>query len=335
MRHVWHYFDTVVVDDVLTSLLTDEYKGTRSDLIQDILQQFPPLLYIEEIGATELLDFRPKVRCSEHLEENARVEGIGRLIAEKEQFLSRLVERSRLRHSHGKSGAIYDIEFVGSDFGTSMPSAGLSEHQAKHEAASFALSEYLLNVVADVGASHRYQLPLGSAEAFAGEMLAMNHSASADQAVFQIDLPILEKVPTAELIRIRRENADTFDRFRHALSAAAREQLRQDPVAGSVKIAAEIRRDILDPKLDEIRATLKSAEKLLLKKSSLGIFLGALATTCGLVSGVLPSVALSAGVAATLAVVGSASAKHLETKAETSLQDMYFLWQAVGHQHGD
>jgi hypothetical protein len=166
-------------------------------------------------------------------------------------------------------------------------------------------------------------------------MLAMNQPSSADQAVFQIDLPILEKVPTAELIKIRRENADTFDRFRHALRAAAIERLQQDPEAASAKIAVEIRRDIVDPRLDEIRATLKSAEKLLLKKSSLGIFLGALATSCGLISGVLPPLAISAGVAATLGVVGTASSKHLETKSEISLQDMYFLWQAVGHQHSD
>jgi hypothetical protein len=335
MRHVWHYFDTVVVDDVLTSLLTDEYEGTRSELIHDILQQFPPLLYIEEIGAAELLDFRAKVRCSEHFEENAKAGGIGRLITEKKQLLKRLVERSKLRHLHDKGGAAYGIEFVDSDFGTLLPPTGLGEHQARRQAASFVLSEYLLNVVADVGASHQYQLPLGSAEAFVGEMLAMSQPTSADQAVFQIRLPILEKVPTAELIRIRRENIDSFDRFRNALRATAMERLRQDPEAGSVEIAEEIRRDILDPKIEEIRATLKAAEKLLLKKGSLGIFLGALATTCGLISGVPPSVAVSAGAATTLGVVGAASSKHLETTAEVSLQDMYFLWKAVGHPHGD
>ena len=47
------------------------------------------------------------------------------------------------------------------------------------------------------------------------------------------------------------------------------------------------------------------------KKSAVGVFLGALATTCGLICGVPASIAVSAGVAATLGMTQSAANKYL------------------------
>jgi hypothetical protein len=91
--------------------------------------------------------------------------------------------------------------------------------------------------------------------------------------------------------------------------------------------------ELIQPELVKIQTRLKSAEQLMTKKTSLAIFLGVLATTCSMLAGVPPVVAVPAGVAATLGGVGPAAAKHLETESEVGLNEMYFLWKAVGHAH--
>ena len=59
--------------------------------------------------------------------------------------------------------------------------------------------------------------------------------------------------------------------------------------------------------------------------------MGALATTCGLLAGAPPPVALAAGVTAAVTLVGSAASKYLDDKTEVSLKGMYFLWRAEEH----
>ncbi len=78
---------------------------------------------------------------------------------------------------------------------------------------------------------------------------------------------------------------------------------------------------------------LAASERALAKKAGVTLFLGALGTTCGILCGALPTVAVPAGVAAVTAGINVAAQKHIEEVRDVSLEGMYFLWKLVGHKH--
>jgi len=80
----------------------------------------------------------------------------------------------------------------------------------------------MVDLVADVLAARQWQLPLGSAQAFVGRMLQMSRPASVADVIFQLDLPIIEEIPAADLIAIRRDQSEYFSNFRNALRRAAK-----------------------------------------------------------------------------------------------------------------
>jgi hypothetical protein len=333
LKHVWHYFDTVIADDVLTPLLADEWHGSRQELASEVLPQLAPLLYLNEIGATHLVDFRPKNRCAEHWEENARLEGLGALLDTKDELIQRLIQGARFSRQQLNGQSFYKMEFIDAGVSARIPVGQMSEPQGKLYLANEALAEYMVDLVADVSAARQYDLPLGSAQAFPAQMLQLSRAASVGDVIFQLELPVLEGLTAAELIAIRQTHVEYFENFRNALRRAATERLKLESNRGSVQIADEIRTDIVEPELAKIRTTLASAEQLLAKKTAISIFLGFLATTCGILCGLAPGVAVSASAAATLGAVGPAASRHLDIQSELSLSDMYFLWKAVGHSH--
>jgi hypothetical protein len=80
-----------------------------------------------------------------------------------------------------------------------------------------------------------------------------------------------------------------------------------------------------------IRDRLKASERALNKKAATGLFLGSLATTCGLLIGADTAVALEAGVTTAIAFTAAAASKHLDEKRDLELEDAYFLWKALDH----
>jgi len=334
LKHVWHYFDAVVVDDVLTPLLSEKWGGSKKGLVRAILAQLAPLLYIEEIGAAEFVRFRAKSRCVEHWEQHAVEEGLQVLLDARAQLVGGLIAGAKFRVRRHGDQDVYEMECADSEVGVFTAVGDKDEYQAKTFLAGQVFAEYMVDLVADVSASRECRLPLGSAQAFVGRMLQMSRPVSVADVIFQLDLPVIEGVPTAALVAIRRDESEYFSSFRNALSRAARERLELCPGHASAAIADEIRADVIEPELEKIRLRLATAESSLAKKSSAGIFLGALATTCGLLSGVVPALALSAGVVETIGVVGPAASKHIDEQRETSLSDMYFLWKAMAHAHG-
>lgn len=72
---VWHYFDTVVIDEVsLDQILAAQY-----DFQENLLQRVKLLLYLREIGADKYVQFAHKVSgmCSEHFREFAEKNHLG------------------------------------------------------------------------------------------------------------------------------------------------------------------------------------------------------------------------------------------------------------------
>jgi hypothetical protein len=332
-KHVWHYFDTIVVDDVLAQLLSQKWDGSKKELIDEILQQLAPLLYLEEIKGSDFVEFRPKHRCIvEHWEEHANDVGLGILVDSKDQLLANLINRSEFSRETKGGRTWYNMTLPEAEI-TITSAKEQDEKQAHLSLANTFLREYMADLIADVLAASEHGLPLGSVQGFQAQMLQMSRPTSVADVVFQLQLPVLEGISTADLIAIRRDQSEYFLNFRNSLTRAAQEHLKLQPTGSGAEIAEEIRADVIEPELESIRIRLASAERSLVKKTSVATFLGAVATTCGLLACVAPPLAISAGVAATLGIAGPAVSKHLDEERDVSLSNMYFLWKAIGHVH--
>ena len=207
------------------------------------------------------------------------------------------------------------------------------ETTVKFHLANIVYTETMAHLAADVLAAHRLGLPLGAVRGVAGRMLTESRPVSVADVIFHLSLPVLEGIPAAELMKFREDHTDEFASFRRGLTRAAQERIKVTPTKAVATIAREIQSDFIEPELSKIRVALAATEKSLKKKATVGMFLGALSTTCGLLAGVTAPLAITAGVTTATTLTGSAALKMLDEQRETSLSDMYFLWRATDHAH--
>jgi hypothetical protein len=182
-----------------------------------------------------------------------------------------------------------------------------------------------------VRAAQIYKTPLGAAIPFHQRMLANSYSPTVADVAMSMHLPVIEGLTPDVLLRIREDEQEYFTRFRIQLRLAIQERLKNAQSKDPLKIATEVQRDVMEPELNALKQRLRMAEKNVAKKSAVGIFLGALATTCGLLAGAVPPVALAAGLTAAVSVSGNAAGKYLDEISEAHLNWMYFAWQAEKH----
>lgn len=199
----------------------------------------------------------------------------------------------------------------------------------RHEVA-YEVKKLLAFLTADLYSAAQLERPIGASLPLHRRFLASSYAKkSADQVTFSLELPVLADVPIKTLIKIRADESEAFRRFRDALRAAAQDRLNASGVRDPSMIATEIRRDVIDPELRRIDARLRSVSRSLAKKTVSGITVGALATTCGLLAGVAPGLAVLAGVTAMCGIAGTAASKNIEEREEVALSDFYFLWNAI------
>jgi hypothetical protein len=339
LKHSWHYFDQAVVEDAVSHEVTHHWDAPVSARRTWILGHVRVLLHLRDIGAVDLVRFYEKPPpCEVHWEGHAAEAGLEEAVERANEFVTELVRDARIRLSPSNSGGI-DFALVHPCFEHTvwgqLPVASTTDvAELKRFAAHAVYRRYLANLTSDVRAARELSLPVGSAVWFHGRILrGLESGSSPDEVAFHLELPVLRDVALPQLLQIRRDESDAFLRFRLALRKAASERAWTSASRDAASIAKEIQHDLIEPELQLIQSRLKTAERMLAKKSGVALTLGVLATTCGLLAGVSPELATMAGMAALSAVVGSAAAKDIEERREASLSDMYFLWKAVEHAH--
>ena len=335
-KRVWHYFDSIVVNDVFTPILLSKPQWPRDALMNKLLSLMAPLLYLREIAAEDLVEFVPKVYCR-NWEKHAAQEGLHGALKSRKALTQHLIKTSRF-YIDDKSQNEPHFWMQNPEIGTTIgiplqASRGRTEKELRETVISLSIKEHFVELTADLACAHQLKLPIGSVIPIQGWMMAASSAPSVADVVLRLDLPVLDGIPTKQLIEFRRQEQDSFIQFRSSLTTAITEHLRSGTPGSADSIANEIRNDVIEPALSKIRRRLTASETLLAKKAGVGLFLGALATTCGLLCGVPSPVSVSAGVGATLATTGAAADKHLEERQQISLNDMYFLWKATRHFH--
>jgi hypothetical protein len=336
--HVWHYFDRIIVEDAVTHEVSAHWDDGPEQVVKWVLSHISVLLMLRELGAEELVDFREKpLPCEVHFRKHALEAGLADVLDSLDALAASLEAESAFAISQEADGSVsvrIDNPIFEHTQWTTIRAAevrNLPSERIHGLALSAVIKTFVAHLTADVSAAHRYQVPLGAVVGIHRRLLERCDMPRVADVAFSLRLPIFEGIPVRTLLAIREQEQEHFAKFQQALKKAITEKLK---IAGSEKadvLAGEIQRDLIQASIEQIRIRLAASQRALAKKTGLGIFLGGLATTCGLLCGTQAPIAISAGVATAIAVTGAAGSGHLDQAREIELSEMYFAWRAVQH----
>jgi hypothetical protein len=335
--HVWHYFDQIIVAGPSAHSLNKWWNDeTEHQVLDRLLTYVRLLLYLRDIGAEEMLVFRQKrPPCEIHLEQHLEEIGIEPSLILANGMIDELARDALITtkpHLDHLDYTFIHPEFEHTVWGAIRKSeaSAISEMAIRRAVTTSVYKSYLSRLASDIWTAQTLKSSLGSTIHLHGQLLnAFKRGLAEGDVAFNLDLPVLNGVTPEVLLRIRRDEKLHFEKFRQSLRLAIKERLQADSPGKATVIATEVRRDVIDPALNEIERRLAGAKKVLAKKASISISLGALATTCGLLTA--NPVLVTTGI--TTAVGGGLNAeyKFIEEERDIKLSDMYFLWQAQKH----
>jgi hypothetical protein len=345
-RHIWHYFDHIIVQDAVTDHLIRHWdcwgKPEQLDAHKEMLLPFIEIvLYLRQIGAEPLIQFHQKPSpCKAHWKKHAKEIGLDPILSLAQDLVPSLAKEAQVSFQGESNGHIF-YTFIHPAFENDYIHIDLDiqlirdkpEVEIQRIIADDVVGRFIAYLTTDVVTAQKLKSPLGATTRFHAKLLQASEELSATGVAFNIELPVLEGVPVQTLIKIRQDEQEYFKRFQYALRQAINERIKANQSANALHIANQIRQDVIEPELHQIRERLAASEKLLKKKTAVGIFLSTLTTTCGILAGAPPPLTVSGGLAPMITMAGQAATKYLEEKRDIELEDMYFLWKAVEHQH--
>lgn len=338
-KKAWHYFDRIVVADAISHEVTAHWHENNELKKEWLLSHLEVLLYLRDIGAQDLVLFKEKpIPCEMHWREHAKEANLLGLLEVTDSLIPGMAQSADIH--------ISEVSNVGASFVFNYPNMehtvwgeipldqfeGRTKAQINYAVTEAVLRRYVAHLTSDIVTSQQLSLPLG-ANIWLHNKLLRNSSNMVlpSQAAFNLDLPILHGVSIETLIKIRQDEHESFQRFRDALRFAVKEQVKINESIDAIELSKQLRQDTIEPELRRIRDKLHAAEQTLANKASLAVFLGALVTSCGFIAGMPGPASIAAGIGLTATLSAAATSKYFEEEEETSLSNMYFLWQAVKH----
>ncbi len=345
-RHAWHYFDKIAIPDQASFALSrfDDH-NKRATLVDDLIAFVQVLGRIDDISGLDLLRFEVRnPPCRQHLGRHAREASIAQGFANIDDLIDEIARTARIHWEDGTSADHKHLDyrldhpfFLHSEWGSICSKNDTLPEDASERplgVARHVVHKYLAALSSDALASRRARTPLGSSIPFYSKLLATHPSPRVESVAFEIPLPISENAPLESLIKLRGENADAFTRFQAALRSAITERLNTAGDANAEAIGREIRRDVIDPELAKIRATISGSRFFAARAAGAGVAIGTVLATVGLMTPLAGSIggALAVGGAVTIAAaLKKANEDELGALKEIRQSDLYFLFQAHKH----
>ena len=342
---VWHYFDKIaIVGPDKHGLLEAVYSGNfnTEQLAVMVANKAFPIFHVRDIGADDLVTWISKPPpCLQHWPEYGTLEAFqipakgaraiaSQLLAEGKVTLEKADTKSpKLRLSHRDLyGGFYEVEVE------DVQSFKGKKEPLEHALARYVVGVHWLGTASDIYSAHSIDLPLGLGIGLEATLARLQGDPIFPAEVaFNLDLPVLDGLPLRELLALRQSESDAFVKFQDSLTRAIKEGIKSaSPSEDANDIASEIRADVIDPALHEIRQRLTAAKGVLQKTHRYNIALAGLSTMCGFV-GAPVSLATGFGIAATVGAVAVES-KLISEKRDVALSDMYFLWRATEYARG-
>lgn len=333
--HVWHYFDRIIV----VGPSAHEYStllgpNVEPHVIEWLLSHIRLLLYIREIGAEDLLVFRQKrPPCEIHFEDHMKEVGLDPASMLADELVGDLASKAEIAAKPHKDHLDYTFnhpEFEHTVWGAVDKSAAHAEVELQRAVTTSVMKKYLSSLASDIHTAQILDSPLGSTVYFHGQLLKTIKAGLKEADVaFQLKLPVLEDISPGVILKVRNDEKQHFEKFRQSLRLAIKQRLDNASSEKATEIAEEIRRDVINPALNDIELRLKAAKSAVTQKAGLSLALGALTTTCGLLTA--NPFLVAAGATPAVGYTIAAGQKFIEEKRDIALSDMYFLWQAQGH----
>ena len=334
LSRVWFYFDSVVVDDRAIHDVSHHWQEEwRHELLAETLELS---LYLRSLGAEHLVRHRWRPLLSqESWRAKSGALGVERAPTVIGKHVASVVGDAK--YEERVTDDLVECVFLPEDRSRALTARfhkreleGLGESERRARAATWVIDYHSMHLVADLSASRQLKTPLASTDWLHQEAL-LDTAVRPEQVLFRLQLPTLDGLDVRRLLELREAEAESFDRFRFALHAASQELADKHPSEEPAKLAQQVREERIEPELENIRSKLRVAEKSLGKKTAVNVTLGALATTCGLLAGLAPGIAVGAGTAALVAGTAAAASKKVDDDGAAELSGMFFLWRAAGH----
>jgi len=337
-RRTWHYFQTIVARDAIAEDLIVHKKCADEELRERLLPNFETVLMVRELGADALVEFLPRVpACFKHWRQHAGEAGIEDIAKRETETVDRLLRETSITLRRQRDGAVCILN--NPDFSHTQwldfrreEITGKSENQIKRDAVRKVARMFVVHLSADVNAARKYGGAFGSTIPMFRKLLA-NRGENVSNVAFEVGLPTLDGLTTAQLIDVRLKYEDTFARFRRRVGSFLEECVRKGITApGDVRV--KLRAELIDGELEELKLNLERAKESIKRKSTYALSLGTLVATIGVTTGIIaPPVAF--GLLATLsaASLSPGVSKYVDDIVKIKSDDMYFLLQAEAHQH--
>jgi len=337
-RRAWHYFQTIVARDAIAEDLVVHKNCPDEELRERLLPHFETVLMVRELGADALVEFLPRVpACFEHWRQHAREAGIEDIAERETEIVDQLLRETSIslrRESDHVLCTMNNPDFSHTqwkDFSLEEI-RGKTEEQIKREALGRVARKFLVHLSADVNTARHYGGSFGSTIPMFQKLLA-NRSERVSNVAFEVDLPALDGLSTAQLIEVRLEYRDTFTRFRKRLGSFLEECVRQG-ITEPVEIRAKLKADLIDEELEDLKLNLQRAEESLSRKSIYALSLGSLVAIIGVTTGIVtPPIAYGLVATVSAASLSPGVSKYVDDMVKIKSDDMYFLLQAESHRH--
>jgi hypothetical protein len=335
-RRAWLYFDQIIVSDEISPQLAHMPDEPSDQWRANLLDNLRIAVHLREIGAEKLVGFQTKSHrgyCQEHARQALGTLGLSDIeeyIDEYVQVIEPDIQILTFTKGHGEQDLTYSHPRIGPLIHKTKVDPEAIGKDIRAYAARDLVLGHISGLIVDVSVANELKIPLGTVDQIQAELMS-KHASEPDVAkvAFELDLPVLEDISIADLLKIRDQEADAFEIFRARLRNAIGERLRIQPGSDARAVAEKIKQDVIVPELHSIRRRLTKAQSTLAKKMGLGTGVGTLVTSCGLLTGLFPVALTGIGIVATASVIPGQ--QYFERKAEVEMSDMYFLWQALQH----
>jgi len=337
-RRAWHYFQTIVARDAIAEDLIVHKNCPDEELRERLLPNFETVLLVRELGADALVEFLPRVpACFKHWRRHAREAGIEDIAKREIEIVDQLLRETSIALRREGDGALCTIN--NPDFSHTQwvhfrreEITGRSEKQIKRSALRRVARIFVVHLSADVKAARTYGGAFGSTIPMFRKLLA-NRGKNVSNVAFEVGLPTLDGLSTAQLIDVRLKYEDTFTRFRKRVGSFLEECIRQG-LTGPADIRAKLKAELIDGELEELKLNLERAKESTKRKSTYALSLGSLVATIGVTTGIIaPPAAFGLAAMVSAASLSPGVSKYVDDMVRIKADDMYFLLQAEAHRH--
>ncbi|MEW2440536.1 hypothetical protein [Micromonospora marina] len=334
---VLHYFDFIMLEGPSAStyewMVADALNDNNfSYLIDSLTRDVPFLQQARKIGLDKHLVFADKLcACRPHLIENAEEIGSQPLIDE--DALNRLARqigreggvKIRKEGPNQWYGVVTHPNFKGSSGHTFRQRV----KPERHEVARWLLDEWLHSAIYDTATATRLGIPLVSlAPSPVLDAATDPGKLSVDDVGARIRIPSIEGLPLRELIALRDQEADHFEKYRSVLREAISETIEKSDSESPERVAELVWQNKIKPAVADINRKMAANNRSLNAKLMAAAAVGAITGTVGAVTSLPWLVGIGLAAAATPL---PQYFKAREERQKIEVEDMYFLWKVAQH----